>query len=532
MRRAAGIAALAVVAAATTGMAGTSTVNAAPKDPAVMALSNLKSHPAAARATDGQAFQVKSTIVDKNGTTHVRMDRTYHGLRVIGGDLVVHQGAQAGLKGISQTLKAPLTLSTDADVAAGEASSEALSRNKFNRSITSLKRHSKPELVVDATGAKPRLVWEVMTAGVQKDGTPSRLASYVDAKSGAVVRAEQQIQTADGQGNTLYSGTVPLQVTQSGSTYSLKDATRGGGYTNDVNNKEDLFLFCQLFGLGCQVGTTVTSSSSTFGNGSNSNRATAAADAQYGSNVTWDYFKNVHGRNGIWNDGRAAWSRVHYGNAYVNAFWDGSKMTYGDGDGTSFGPLVSLDVAGHEMAHGVTQNSANLTYSGESGGLNEATSDVFGSLVEAHAANGNDAADYYIGEEFDLAQGDGFRRMDKPSSDGSSVDCWSSSVGNLDVHYSSGVGNHAFYLLAEGSGAKTIGGKPHNSPTCNGSTVTGIGSAKAGKIWYRALTTYWTSSTNYSQARAGMLSAAKDLYGQGGVEYNTVAAAWSAVSVN
>lgn len=532
MRRAAGIAALAVVAAATTGMAGTSTVNAAPKDPAITALSNLKSHPTAARASDGQAFEVKNAIVDKDGTTHVRMDRTYEGLRVIGGDLVVHQGPNAGFKGISQTLKAPLTLSTDADVAAGPAASKALAPNKVNRSITGLKRQGSPELVVDATGAQPRLVWEVITGGLQKDGTPSRLATYVDAKSGALVRSEQGIQTADGSGNTLYSGTVPLQVTQSGSTYSLKDATRGGGYTNDVNNGEDLFLFCQLFGIGCVTGTTVTSSSTTFGNGSNSNRATAAADAQYGTNVTWDYFKNIHGRNGIWNDGKGAWNRVHYGNAYVNAFWDGSKMTYGDGDGTNYGPLVSLDVAGHEMTHGVTENSANLTYSGESGGLNEATSDVFGSLVEAHAANTNDAADYYIGEEFDLAQGDGFRRMDKPSSDGNSVDCWSSGVGNLDVHYSSGVGNHAFYLLAEGSGAKTIGGKPHNSPTCNGSTVTGIGSAKAGKIWYRALTTYWTSSTNYSQARAGMLKAATDLYGAGSVEYNTTAAAWSAVSVN
>ena len=127
-------------------------------------------------------------------------------------------------------------------------------------------------------------------------------------------------------------------------------------------------------------------------------------------------------------------------------------MTYGDGDGVDFGPLVSLDVAGHEMTHGVTENSANLTYSGESGGLNEATSDIFGTLVEFHAANANDPADYLIGEEFDLKEHAGFRRMDRPSSDGSSLDCWSSTAKDVDVHYSSGIGNHFFYLLAEGIG--------------------------------------------------------------------------------
>ncbi len=346
-----------------------------------------------------------------------------------------------------------------------------------------------------------------------------------------MIRREEHIQTVEGSGQTLYSGTVPLQVTQSGSTYQLKDGTRGNTYTTDMNNAEDS-IFCQLFGSGCKTGTTFTSSTTTFGNGTNANRASAGADAQYGTNVTWDYYKNVHGRNGIFGTGAGSYNRVHYGNGYVNAFWDGTKMTYGDGDGVEFGPLVSLDVAGHEMSHGVTEHSANLTYSGESGGLNESTSDIFGTMVEFYAANANDPGDYLIGEEFDLASHSGFRRMDKPSSDGASYDCWSSGVGNADVHYSSGVGNHFFYLLAEGSGAKTIGGVAHNSPTCNGSTVTGIGRDAAGKIWYRALTVYMTSSTNYAGARTASLNAARDLYGAGSTQYNAVAAAWSAVSVN
>ena len=248
--------------------------------------------------------------------------------------------------------------------------------------------------------------------------------------------------------------------------------------------------------------------------------------------MTWDYYKLVHGRNGIFGTGAGSYNRVHYGTNYVNAFWDGTRMTYGDGDGVDFGPLVSLDVAGHEMSHGVTENSANLTYSGESGGLNESTSDIFGSLVEFYANNANDPGDYLIGEEFDLKNHVGFRRMDNPQSDGSSFNCWSPTVGSADVHYSSGVGNHFFYLLSEGSGTKSIGGVTHSSSTCNGSTVTGIGRDAAGKIWYRALTVYMTSSTNYTGARTASLNAARDLYGAGSAQYNAVAAAWSAVSVN
>ena len=184
--------------------------------------------------------------------------------------------------------------------------------------------------------------------------------------------------------------------------------------------------------------------------------------------MTWDYFKVIHGRNGIFGNGTGAYNRVHYGTNYVNAFWDGTKMTYGDGDGTNYGPLVSLDVAGHEMSHGVTENTAGLIYSGESGGLNEATSDIFGTMVEFFANNANDPADYLIGEEFDLAQHAGFRRMDKPSSDGSSLDCWSPTAGTVDVHYSSGIGNHFFYLLAEGSGARPSTASPTTRPRATG----------------------------------------------------------------
>ena len=544
MRRTSGLAAATLVVAglaAGTTAAGAATPAAAENpsvtrqagddgDLARSAIAAIEAHPGVAKVGQGQGFVATDALVDPDGSSHVRLDRTYRGLAVLGGDLVVHRGPDEAWQGTSQTIESTLAMSVAPGIGKEAAERSALAPSKVNRRITGQSVKTAPHLVVDARGEQPRLAWEVISGGTQSDGTPSRLATYVDARTGEVLGTEQQVQTVDGQGQSLYGGTVGLQLTLSGSTYSLKDPTRGNTYTTDMGNKSDSVL-CQYFGSGCSAGTTFTSPDNLFGNGSTSSRESAAVDAQYGTNETWDYYKNVHGRNGIFGNGTGSFNRVHYGSGYVNAFWDGTKMTYGDGDGTSYGPLTSLDVAGHEMSHGVTEHTAGLTYSGESGGLNESTSDIFGTMVEFYAANSNDAGDYLIGEQFDLAKHTGFRRMDNPSSDGSSVNCWSSSVGNLDVHYSSGVGNHFFYLLSEGSGAKTINGVSHSSTTCNGSTVTGIGRDAAAKIWYRALSVYMTSSTNYQGARTATLNAARDLYGAGSAQYNAVAAAWSAVSV-
>lgn len=483
---------------------------------AEVAIAAAKAHPGVTRYGAGQEFEAVATIVDADGGSHVRLHRTYRGLEVLGGDLVVHRGKGGTWRGTSQTLRKGLTMTVTPSATAAR--------------LAGATKADARRLVVDATGATPRLAFEVLTSGVQHDGTPSRLATYLDARTGRTIRTEEQIQTVDGNGQSLYGGSVPLRLTQSGSTFQLRDPTRGNTYTTDMGNRTDS-AFCTLLGIGCQAGTLFTSPDTSFGNGSTSSRESAAVDAQYGTNVTWDYFKNVFGRNGIFGNGTGSYNRVHYGTNYVNAFWDGTKMTYGDGDGTNYGPLTSLDVAGHEMTHGVTENTAGLTYSGESGGLNEATSDIFGTMVEFHAANAEDPGDYLIGEEFDLRNHAGLRRMDDPDSDGDSVNCWSSSTKNLDVHYSSGVGNHFFYLLAEGTGTRTFGGVTHTSTTCNGSSITGIGRDAAMRIWYRALTTYMTSSTNYAGARTATLNAARDLYGAGSVQYATVAAAWSGVNV-
>jgi thermolysin metallopeptidase-like protein/proprotein convertase P-domain-containing protein len=177
-----------------------------------------------------------------------------------------------------------------------------------------------------------------------------------------------------------------------------------------------------------------------------------------------------------------------------------------------------------------------LTYSGESGGLNEATSDIFGSMVEFYAGNAVDPGDYDIGEKIDIfGTGEPLRYMYNPSLDGSSHSCWSTSTRNVDVHYSSGVANHFFFDLAEGTGSTAYG----TSPVCGSAApVTGIGRDKAEKIWFRALDTYFVSNTPYvntatpsNTARAHSLSAAADLYGLCGTEYKAVQAAWNAVNV-
>ncbi|MCX4917156.1 MULTISPECIES: M4 family metallopeptidase [unclassified Streptomyces] len=466
-----------------------------------------------------ESLVARDVIKDHDGTVHTRYERTYEGLPVLGGDLVVDTAKSGKTGHVYRATKASLKVSTlKPAIAAATAEKQALSAARAAGS-KSTDADRAPRKVIWAASGKPTLAYETVVGGLQDDGTPNELHVITDAATGKKLYEWQGIKT--GIGNTQYSGQVSLTTTQSGSNYTLTDGARGGHKTYNLNHGTS------------GTGTLFSQTSDTWGNGTTSNAATAGADAHYGAAETWDFYKNTFGRSGIKNNGVGAYSRAHYGNSYVNAFWDDSCfcMTYGDGSGNA-DPLTALDVAGHEMSHGVTSNTAGLNYSGESGGLNEATSDIFGTGVEFYANNSTDVGDYLIGEKIDI-NGDGtpLRYMDKPSKDGGSKDSWYSGVGNVDVHYSSGVANHFFYLLSEGSGAKVINGVSYNSPTSDGLPVTGIGRDKALQIWYRALTTKFTSTTNYAAARTGTLAAAGELYGTTSAEYTAVANAWAAVNV-
>ncbi|MGY4980816.1 M4 family metallopeptidase [Streptomyces sp. 900105755] len=465
---------------------------------------------------------VKDVVKDNDGTVHTRYERTYDGLPVLGGDLIVHTPPASLAAGTVST-----TFNNNRHTIAVPTVSAAYSKSAAQtRALKTAKALDAQKPVADsarkviwAGSGTPKLAWETVIGGFQDDGTPSKLHVVTDATTGKELYRYQAVQT--GTGNTQYSGTVTLNTTLSGSTYQLYDTTRGGHKTYNLNNGTS------------GTGTLMTDSDDVWGTGSGSNTQTAGADAAYGAQMTWDFYKNTFGRSGIKNDGVAAYSRVHYSSSYVNAFWDDSCfcMTYGDGSGGTHA-LTSLDVAGHEMSHGVTSNTAGLNYTGESGGLNEATSDIFGTGVEFYANNSSDVGDYLIGEKIDI-NGDGspLRYMDKPSKDGSSADSWYSGVGNLDVHYSSGPANHMFYLLSEGSGSKTINGVTYNSPTSDGVAVAGIGRAAALQIWYKALTTYMTSSTNYAAARTAALNAAAALYGTSSTQYAGVGNAFAGINV-
>ncbi|MGR4853090.1 M4 family metallopeptidase [Streptomyces sp. LARHCF252] len=462
---------------------------------------------------------VRDVLKDRDGTVHTRYERTYAGLPVLGGDLVVESTEADATASVTKATRAPIApATTKAAVSAAKARQQALTAGKADEA-KSPGINREPRKVIWAASGKPVVAYETVVGGFQHDGTPQELHVVTDATTGAKLYEWEAIET--GTGNTVYSGTVDLTTTQSGSTYNLTDGARGNHKTYNLNRGTS------------GTGTLFSGPDDVWGNGTPSNLESAGADAHYGAALTWDYYKNVHGRSGIRGDGVGAYSRVHYGNNYVNAFWSDSCfcMTYGDGSGNA-NPLTSIDVAAHEMTHGLTSNTAGLNYSGESGGLNEATSDIFGSTVEFYANNSSDVGDYLIGEEIDI-NGDGtpLRYMDKPSKDGSSKDSWYSGIGSIDVHYSSGPANHFFYLLSEGSGTKTINGVAYNSSTSDGLPVTGIGRDKAEKIWFRALTTKFTSTTNYAGARTGTLAATGELYGTDSAEYKAVQHAWAGINV-
>ncbi|AQQ31295.1 M4 family metallopeptidase [Burkholderia cenocepacia] len=505
--------------------------------------------PQATAPTDGDQFQVRDVIVDPDGTEHVRFDRFHAGLPVIGGDVVVHS-SKGQLKQASVTQLAPINLAGTI----GKVGNRAVVRNapdvgatrarhiaaaRFNSDV---RRVDDAELVVFARDVTPTLAYAVRVYGKATDTHGDAVLYYVDARTGALLDAQDLIKTAaaTGTGRSLYYGNLTLTTDQTGTNaYRMLDPGRGGGSVYDgrglssdeVEQATDLPIF--------------TSSTNVWGNNTTTDRQTVAADIDYGLALTWDYYKTTHNRNGIFNDGRGVKSYAHVvfntgsGTTGANAAWLSSRvMAYGDGEpGTRLPkPVVSVDVAGHEMSHGVTEATANLNYSGDAGGLNESTSDIFGTLVKFYANNPNDPGNYVIGAR--VVSG-GLRKMYKQDLDGRSFSCYPSggfswSNPRHDPHFSSGVGNRFFYLLSEGpSVPSTDTGLSRAQLVCNGDTTfSGLGRDKAGKIWYRTLTVYLNANSSYPNARRASIQAANDLYGANSAESATVARAWSAVGVN
>lgn len=499
------------------------------------AQSLITASPASAKRNPGDAFVARDLIVDGDGTEHVRFDRTYRGLAVIGGDMVVHS-RNGQLKGTSLTLKTAERPSLAAAIKADDAMISAGA--DFHGKIDSVGIKG---LVVYAGGAKPVLAYEIRLRGVSDKQGEADMRYFVDANTGKVLDAWNTIHTtaAVGVGQTLFLGDVNITTDSISGGFQLVDPTRGGGNTRDGLGKviDNVYNSAAI----------MTDADNNWGNNTESLVASEASDAHFGVATTWDFYKNTFGRNGIYNDGVGVKSVVNVtfrsqGPATGgNAAWYGAPykfMAYGLGTSSWF-PVVSIDVAGHEMTHGVTEATAGLTYSNDAGGLNEASSDIMGTMVEYFANNASDVGDYMIGEKIYRSNPTGktaLRYMFRPGDADSnrSYNCYpAAGLTGVDPHYSSGPGNHFYYLLAEGAVSPPLFTYTASQLVCNGDTgVTGIGRAAAQAIYYRALTVYFTSTETYPKARLDTLKAAADLYGSGSAQYNAVARAWSAVNVN
>ncbi|MET0754216.1 MAG: M4 family metallopeptidase, partial [Pyrinomonadaceae bacterium] len=381
---------------------------------------------------------------------------------------------------------------------------------------------------------RDHLAYRIVIPRIEGTDNPSVPVDFIDAQTGERVFGYDNLQT--GTGSSLYSGTVTINTSSVGATFYMEDLTRKQGTFNMNSTGNE----------STGSGGTQSRYTDTDDNW-NSTIQRAGVDAHYGAAKTYDYYLNRHSRNGIDGSGGPGvttaaanssialiTSRVHFGSSghYNNAFWFNNMMSYGDGDGSTFTPLTTIDICGHEMTHGVTERTANLTYASESGALNESWSDIMGSMVEAYADGAVSADTWKIGEDAYTpgTSGDALRRMDNPNAVGDPDHyslrlypgaCTPSNLNDqCGVHTNSSISNHAYYLIANG-GTNRV----------SGVVVTGIGTAAAERIFYRALTVYMTSGTNFAGARTATINAANDLYGSASTQAAGVAQGWCAVGV-
>ncbi len=337
---------------------------------------------------------------------------------------------------------------------------------------------------------------------------------YVEASSGTILKKEDRIRydgATTGTGTAVDGTTKSINIYLSSGKYQLKDTSKASSksqiLTYTANNKQT------------EPGTLITNTTSTF----NTETLKAAVSAHYYGGVVYDFYKNLFGRTSLDNKGMNLTSTVHYANKYNNAFWDGSQMVYGDGDGTNFTYFSGdLDVVGHEMTHGVTERTADLDYEDQPGALNESISDVFGVLIETYdkynVKNGGawkfDPADWVVGDKIYTPKisGDALRSLANPTlydQPDNMSDYVNTSSDYGGVHTNSGIPNKAAYLVAKS-----------------------IGNEKTAKIYYRALTEYMYSTTDFSGARNALLQASTDLYGSNSNEVNAIDSAFSTVGID
>ena len=479
------------------GMACASTAMAANNEH--VNVNNLGAVPAgslAARLNLGadMSLSARGTAHLHNGKQVVRQQQMYRGVPVYGRSVAVVQDAHGNvLRATGDVMKLPANLAAPLSVTPRLTGAQAIAKLQSHahtllQAGTSISNKKADLFVYPQENGSPRLVYR--TSYFVNGAHPSRPTAIVDAQTGEVVKSWEGLTdaTANGPGGNqktgqYYYGTdyAALQVTQSGSTCTLQNADVK---TNNLHQGTS----------GSVVSFTCPTSNTDPINGAYS----PVNDAHHFGGVVHDMYQAYTGAPPL---SFQLVMNVHYKSQYENAFWNGSAMYFGDGAST-FYPLVSLDVTSHEISHGYTENNSGLEYSGQSGGINEAYSDIAGEAAEFYDRGSND---FLVGEEIFKANG-ALRYMCNPPQDGGSIDNAADYYNGLDVHYSSGVYNKAFCLLAKTAGWDT---------------------KKAFQAFALANKSYWTATATYNSAACGVESAATDL----GYSATDVAAAFTQVGV-
>ena len=457
----------------------------------------VASKPAVVKASKHDAFKA-GKVLTSMGLHYVPYERTYRGIPVVGGDFVVSTDDTGRIlaTSVAQTRQVKLrsVKATVAKPAARATSKRQLEHAQLGR--TKLVVLQQP---ANRNGAS-RLAWETWVTG-RKHGEASRLTVYVDARTGRVLTTREHV--LEGTGNGNWEGTVTIPTSGSGSSFSM-------------TNSNASTLKCQ----NSSGNTTFTGTDDVWGNGSATDRETGCVDAFYSAEKERQMLSSWLGRNGM--NGSGGWVPIRVGLNDVNAFYDGTQVQIGHTQ-TGGRWIGSIDVVAHEFGHGVDDRTPGGI---SRGGTQEFVADTFGAATEWFANNPADIPDFLVGEEVNLVGQGPIRNMYDPSAVGD-PNCYSSSIPNGEVHAAAGPGNHWFYLLAMGSNPGN--GQPASS-TCNGSSVTGLGIQKAQQIMYNAMLLKTTSSS-YLKYRTWTLTAAKNLFPGSCTEFNTVKAAWNAVSV-
>jgi vibriolysin len=409
---------------------------------------------------------------DDNGARSFRYTQKVNGMDVVGGDFVVHVDARGAITGVNGTARGNVPQSLAASVTESAANSRIAGDARF----AGMKVTGSRQVFVQTATGEVRQAFEQIVEG-KRGQDPVRDKVFVDVTSGEIVAVHPQIFHA--QNRLTYSANNGTSLPG-----TLK-RTEAQAATGDVQVDK----------------------------------------AHDNTGYVYQAFFNFFGRNSIDNAGMNLVSSVHYSTNYCNAFWNSSQMTYGDGNSSQgCAPLAnSLDVAGHEIGHGITERESGLVYSGESGGLNESYSDIFGAFTEAYKIGGSalseQASVFLVGDE---VLPPALRYMCDPLADGVSRDVWSSSLGSVDVHYSSGPNNLAFCLLVKG------GMHPRGKTT---NAVPKLGFDKTIRIFYKANVDILTSNSNYAAMRTAMESAATALYPGDTATKDAVGCAYAAIAV-